>query len=184
MSTLRLFPLSVRAFSIVGVFGLLACSSDAGLGPLEPSVASLSASVGNVGARKATENVDLPFRGTVKSVEKTPFSDPGTVISTDIGTGVATHLGAFAWYSEFVIDGPFGTGTATLTAANGDQLLATVHAVGTLAEGGFDIVETNTITGGTGRFAGASGTFTLERFVSGVTFRTTGTFAGTIRLAK
>jgi hypothetical protein len=44
----------------------------------------------------------------------------------------------------------------------------------------FSITETFTITGGTGRFAGAQGTFTMERMESPVTFLTSGSFHGTI----
>jgi hypothetical protein len=42
------------------------------------------------------------------------------------------------------------------------------------------ITEINTITGGTGRFAGAQGSFTMERLASVVTFFTSGSFHGTI----
>ncbi|HKH92161.1 MAG TPA: hypothetical protein VKA54_10165 [Gemmatimonadaceae bacterium] len=120
----------------------------------------------------------------METVEKSPFSDPGTVISTDIGAGVASHLGAFTWYSAFVIEGDFATGNAILTAANGDKLFSTLSGVGQLAPGGFSIVETNTISGGTGRFAGATGTFTVERFVNIATNVSTGTFTGTITLDR
>jgi hypothetical protein len=42
------------------------------------------------------------------------------------------------------------------------------------------IMETYTITGGTGRFAGAQGTFIVERLASPVTFMTSGSFLGSI----
>jgi hypothetical protein len=41
-------------------------------------------------------------------------------------------------------------------------------------------METATITGGTGRFAGATGSFTTERLFDTVTLTTTGSFEGTI----
>jgi hypothetical protein len=46
------------------------------------------------------------------------------------------------------------------------------------------VVEEHTITGGTGRFAGATGSFTLERLVSTVTGVTDGSFDGSILLQK
>ena len=44
-------------------------------------------------------------------------------------------------------------------------------------------VEINIITGGTGRFAGAKGSFTLERLVDLATGFTSGSFHGTITSA-
>jgi hypothetical protein len=42
------------------------------------------------------------------------------------------------------------------------------------------IVEVGTITEGTGRFAGATGTFTVERLVDLTTGISSGSFSGTI----
>jgi len=44
------------------------------------------------------------------------------------------------------------------------------------------IVETYTITGGTGRFAGATGNFTVERLINRATFASSGVISGTIIL--
>jgi hypothetical protein len=44
------------------------------------------------------------------------------------------------------------------------------------------IVETFTITGGTGRFEGASGNVTVERLVNRATLTSSGTISGTIVL--
>jgi hypothetical protein len=46
--------------------------------------------------------------------------------------------------------------------------------------GVFYIEETATITGGTGRFAGASGSFTVERLFDTVAGATSGSFDGSI----
>jgi len=45
-------------------------------------------------------------------------------------------------------------------------------------------VEQHTITGGTGRFAGTTGTFTLDRLVNTATGVTSGSFEGSIVLQK
>jgi hypothetical protein len=74
-----------------------------------------------------------------------------------------------------------GIGAATFTAANGDTLTASVDGQATPAGPGvLSIVEVYTITGGTGRFAGATGTFTLESILNQATGVSSGTFSGAI----
>src|SRR5919199_1044704 len=74
------------------------------------------------------------------------------------------------------------TGVATFTAANGDTLTATVDGQGTptTTPGVVSIVEVYTITGGTGRFADATGSFTLESTLEQSTGVSSGTFSGAI----
>jgi hypothetical protein len=81
-----------------------------------------------------------------------------------------------------------GVGNLTLTAANGDQIFATVtgEAVGGTPDR-LQIVETATITGGTGRFSGATGSFTSTRFADTTTIPgipSSGSFEGTISLNR
>ena len=56
-------------------------------------------------------------------------------------------------------------------------VVAAVGIVGTVPEG---YAQTATITGGTGRFEGATGSFTAERLYDTVAGTTTGSFQGTI----
>ncbi|MEO8075347.1 MAG: hypothetical protein ABI818_03395 [Acidobacteriota bacterium] len=74
------------------------------------------------------------------------------------------------------------TGSSQFIAANGDRLYATIQGQGepTDTPNLNRIVEINTIAGGTGRFAGAKGTFTVERLVDLGTGLTGGSFHGTI----
>ena len=75
------------------------------------------------------------------------------------------------------------TGSYEFTAANGDTLIAdfTGQSGPTLENPRVLLsVETATITGGTGRFAGATGSFTVERLLNLDTFLTTVSFEGTI----
>jgi hypothetical protein len=73
------------------------------------------------------------------------------------------------------------TGAATFTAANGDAVTSTVVGQATPTDATtFSIVEIYTITGGTGRFAGATGTFTLQSTVDETTGISSGTFSGVI----
>jgi len=82
------------------------------------------------------------------------------------GVGTASHLGRFVFDSTHVVN--FidfkGRGTASLIAANGDRLTGDLAGEAQLRENGvFFIIEKVTITGGTGRFTGASGEVITER---------------------
>ena len=76
-------------------------------------------------------------------------------------------------------------GTYEFTAANGDTLTAnfTGKSSPTATPGVILIVETATISGGTGRFAGATGSFVCERLLDAATLASIGSFEGTITLS-
>jgi hypothetical protein len=123
-----------------------------------------------------------PFKGTVNAVETSVVVFP-TASLTRNGTGTATYLGKYAERITMQINLPTmsSTGAATFTAANGDTLTATV--VGQATRTGpttLSIVEVYTITGGTGRFADTTGSFTLESTVEQTTGVSSGTFSGSI----
>ena len=109
---------------------------------------------------------------------------PNTVVVTTTGTGIGTHLGEFSFTQQTTVNLAAGTdtGSAHWVAANGDTIDTTITGSGEPADtpGVMRITEIHTITGGTGRFAGAQGTFTVERLASVVTFLTSGSFHGTI----
>ena len=73
-----------------------------------------------------------------------------------------------------------GIGTYTFTAANGDTLTASFTGQAQPAPPLVSIVEHATITGGTGRFSGATGNFTVNRTFNQATGATEGSFEGTI----
>jgi hypothetical protein len=102
----------------------------------------------------------------------------------------STCLGRFTSVSDFTINTvtAMGAGTLTLTAANGDQIFTTVtgEAVGGTPDR-LQIDETFTITGGAGRFTGATGSFTSTRFADTTTvprIPSSGSFEGTINLNR
>lgn len=145
-------------------------------------------------AAPARAGKPLPFNGTLEGrhVSRTPV-DPPLFFDVFEATGQATHLGQFKLVIEVVVD--FGTrpvtgeGTLTFTAANGDMLVADTTGFSALVVPGLVLItEHATIDPelSTGRFAGATGTFTLERLAdvaTGVTGVTAGSFEGTISLA-
>jgi hypothetical protein len=127
----------------------------------------------------------VPFKGTLQAVEATDIDFVTLILLVDgSGTGHATHLGQFTYTYEFVGDliTGCGGGSADFTAANGDSLFTEVTGCGSPSELGFRVVEEHTIVGGTGRFASASGSFTLDRLLTGVgnTNLSVGTIDGTI----
>src|SRR4029453_6829536 len=101
------------------------------------------------------------------------------------GTGHATHLGRFTITSDFTVNMMTVTavGTAIWTAANGDQIFTNVSGHGTISFPTLTTTETDTITGGTGRFEEASGTFVVERSINIPTLVSSATFSGTLSLA-
>jgi hypothetical protein len=125
---------------------------------------------------------ETPFKGTVNADETVVPSPPTASLSRD-GTGTATYLGRYTEHIVMTIHLPTlsSTGTATFTAANGDTLTASV--LGQATRTGptmLSIREDYTITGGTGRFADATGNFTLRSTVDQTTGVSSGTFSGFI----
>ena len=134
----------------------------------------------------ASARKPLPLKGSIEAVETYQVNGP-TMFVTATGTGEATHLGRYTVSYEVEVDLPTGTGTglsAQYVAANGDTLFAEGSGQATPTDDPtvFVVVETFTITGGTGRFDGATGNFTEERRVNIVTGVTSGTISGTIVL--
>lgn len=125
----------------------------------------------------------VTFKGRLQgSVTVTPLAPP--VVSVVIeATGTATQLGHFTLEVPHVVNQAtrMGTGTYVFTAANGDMLTAEFTGQATLVSPGvLTTHEMGTITGGTGRFADATGSFTADRTFYAVDGVTTGSFEGTI----
>jgi hypothetical protein len=130
-----------------------------------------------------TAGEQVPFKGSLEGdVTVTPLAPP--LVSVDVeATGTATLLGHFTLDIPHVVNRATmtATGSYEFTAANGDTLTADFTGTATpIAPGVLYIEETATITGGTGRFAGASGSFTVERLFDIGAGTTTGSFTGTI----
>jgi len=130
----------------------------------------------------------LLFRGSLHAVENNEVDWP-TIYVNGTGSGNATQLGKFSVdYEGTVHNDENGVGTGALTAhfraANGDRLFAEASGLGQPTEtpGVNSIVEDYTITGGTGRFVGATGSFTVERLITLATGVTDGTIEGKIVL--
>jgi hypothetical protein len=136
----------------------------------------------------------LPFKGDLEGrhVSRTPLTPPFVSDVFEM-TGTATQLGRVELVIETVANfGAFpvtGVGTSTFTAANGDKLVADNTGASALVRPGLVLITERNIIDpdrSTGRFAGATGTFTLTRLAdaaTGVTGVTSGSFEGKIVLA-
>jgi hypothetical protein len=134
-------------------------------------------------ASPVAAGAQVPFKGSLAgTVIVTPLDPPFASVVIE-ATGNATHLGRFALVIPHQVNQALrvGEGTYVFTAANGDTVTATFSGQGTvLAPGILSSTDVAVIIGGTGRFAGASGTFTAERIFHVATGAITGTFKGTI----
>jgi hypothetical protein len=92
-----------------------------------------------------------PPRGAATSSFTGNFSHLGATTGGDVAKITLTSPATFTY-----------TGTDTLVAANGDEVFSTFTGSGTFTSATtIESTQVNTITGGTGRFADASGTFTV-----------------------
>jgi hypothetical protein len=133
----------------------------------------------------------LPFKGTLAGshISRTPLAAP-FVLDRFEAEGQATHLGQFELVVESTVNfgarPVTGAGTYTFTAANGDELVADQTGFSALVRPGLVLITEHAVIDpdrSTGRFAGAEGTFTVERLAdaaTGVGGLTVGTFEGTI----
>ena len=135
-----------------------ACSSDVSDSPTSPT------GVGLASATLAQGASELPFRGSLTTEADLVPPNPLAVVT---GGGHVTHLGQITVAMTAIVDfaTSTSTGTFTFTATNGDELSGTFVGVGVNVEPNVArLTEVATITGGTGRFQGATGTFTMVRF--------------------
>jgi hypothetical protein len=135
-------------------------------------------------AGPAAAGHQVPFKGSLEGdVTVTPLAPRFVAVDVE-ATGHATHLGKFTLDVPHVVNRATRTaiGSYEFTAANGDTVYAEFIglAMPTATPGVLYIEETATITGGTGRFAGATGSFSVERWYDTVAGTTTGSFEGTI----
>lgn len=130
----------------------------------------------------------VPFKGDLEgsyTVTPVPPFPPQFFDVLVTAEGEATHLGRFTVVFPATVDvstvPSTAVGTYTFTAANGDTLVAdSIGEAVVVAPGLLYIVDEATIVGGTGRLAGASGQFVVERLADQMTLTTVGSFEGTL----
>jgi hypothetical protein len=161
------------------------------------ALVALASSVASHAAAGTTESaaaeILLPFKGTLEGrhASRTPLAPP-FVFDRFEAEGQAIGLGQSALVIEATVNfgarPVTGAGTYTFTAANGDRLVADQTGFSALVEPGIVLITEHAVIDpgrSTGRFAGATGTFTVGRFAdaaTGVGGLTVGTFEGTISI--
>lgn len=138
----------------------------------------------SVAPAKATR---LPFKGTMQSNETYSTVFP-TMYVTANGSGDATPLGPFtvSYHVEQNLLDLSEIESAQFAGTNGDSFQAkgVGQAIEDRTPGMYNVIQIYTITGGTGRFAGASGTFTVKRLVSITAGVASSTFEGYILISS
>ncbi len=136
----------------------------------------------------------VPFRATVaETFTAGPCPPTPSLCVTATGNGQATHLGNIRESAAIVsnlasgpgpgcaTDGHAETRTTTLVAANGDQisLVATGYGCPT-GPTTQSAVDSYVVTGGTGRFSGASGSGTITATIDLASLTAVVTFSGVL----
>jgi hypothetical protein len=171
-----------RSFAVAALAAaLLSAACNQPLSPVSPSSTRAgaltpgSASLGN-SAQSA------PFKGTFEGSQTLTPLDPPLGSVSGSGSGTSTQLGQFTVVFPHIVNFATrtGEGTYTFTAVNGDTVTARFTGLATQEGATVTIVEDATITGGSGRFAGATGSFTVNRTFNQASGATGGSFDGVI----
>jgi len=165
---------SLAVSAIFSFVLLTGCSAPTAPASAPPAVSGGTAAVAN-----------RPFKGSFDGTQTvTPGTPPFATVQMQ-GEGTGSHVGRFEIALPHTVN--FATATATgictIIAADGSRIIASFSGQAQLGPI-VSIVEQATITSGTGRFANASGTFTIHRTFDQASGRTTGEFEGTLALSK
>ncbi len=169
--------LQLSLLLVAGTMFLFSCQKE---GISAPETEVSKANTNRMNESRMNES-KVPFKGTYATSVQI-LSSPPALLHRITGAGNATHLGK----SEFVATAtvyltpppPFLiVGTVIFTAANGDQLFANYTGTSTPVAGApNNVLLTYTVTGGTGRFENATGSFT------GIPIVPVGSLTGTLTL--
>ena len=164
------------AFLFVGCSQATSPTSPTSVSPIGASFASSPLAV------SAAAQHRVPFKGTFQGSDTVT---PPAIIATT-ATGVGTVAGQLSFTATLTLTSASGgIGTGHWVAANGDSIDTTFVASAIPGAVVFTITEDHIITGGTGRFSDAQGSFTVHRThvvapSDDGTHVTSGSFEGTI----
>jgi hypothetical protein len=145
-------------------------------------IGNISASNVAIGRAQSSRAAALvPFKGSLEGEYGQPSGAFPIFHESIRGDGQATYLGRYALAIDETVNLLTATavGTFAFTAANGDTVTGTF--TGQAQPGPLvSITEEATITGGTGRFEGATGSFVIDRVFDPTKRTTIGSFEGSI----
>ena len=131
------------------------------------------------------------FTNTVSiSPDSINCTAPQNFLNTQEGDGSETSIGNFTTTITFCVNPAtleYTNSESSFIDANGDELFLDVNGqVMPTTEAGYDLEfkDPFTITGGTGRYEGASGSGMTESYVNSTTQRTDHVWTGTITLKR
>jgi hypothetical protein len=181
-----LFGLCVFAVGCGGAMTGSPTSPSSTLDPAAQTQAAPAESAAPIQSAHAHPLSGVPFRGSYQQTETGEPQSPTTLIVTGTAVGTATQLGQYTMTFTALVDLAAGTGVGDniFVAANGDRLFCTSNGqvTPTAEPGVLSITDSFIITGGTGRFEGATGNFSGVRLLNAATGTSSGSFDGTINL--
>ena len=121
-------------------------------------------------------------------VESTACTAPKSILNTQVGAGTGTLIGAFETTITFCVDPStleYDNGVGSFIGENGDEIY--FEGSGQVRPSDhpdydLEFQDSFTITGGKGRFEGASGTLVTDSYVKNETQRTDHIWTGKITL--
>ncbi len=133
---------------------------------------------------KKTVPLDAEFEDTATLISP---GSPGVPEQVRInGWGSGTPIGESTFEDnvqvDVSVDPEIIKGVETITTANGDKIFSTIagYSPAPDKEGNYEVFNTNTIVGGTGKFAGATGSYTVTVKGNFSVLTESDTFKGTI----
>ena len=170
--------------AVFASFYFISCQKEA-VDPLEKNFDS-SAVLANANKENKMSETGVPFKSSY-TTRMVVLQGPPNLVQNVFGEGIASHLGKSTFEATSSVTVTFPppfkvTGSRTITAANGDKIFTTFSGNSTPVVNGLNGADLQeTITGGTGRFADASGSFTTKARNNFITSTFTADFDGYIR---
>ncbi|MEP6950328.1 MAG: hypothetical protein ABI863_13675 [Ginsengibacter sp.] len=133
---------------------------------------------------KKTVPLTAEFQDSVTVIVQ---GSPGVLEQVRVnGWGSGTPIGTSTFEDDVKVDASVSPeiikGVETITTANGDKIFATINGTSPDPDeqGNYEVFNKNTITGGTGKFAGATGSYSVTVKGNFNVLTENDTYAGTI----